>query len=170
MMIFIKTGGLILIFSSCALAGISLSGLLGDRVRALDSLIRMLETFREELSYYQTPIRYALEHIIHLADDTAVVFLRCVCDGMDAGFSPPESWSVAAGRLPAADKGDRQELASLAGALGGSDLEGQKAAISGCLRALEGRRYYALQNRDQKARIYRTLGVLAGAAAVVIVI
>jgi stage III sporulation protein AB len=167
MKLLIKTLGLILLFCSCALCGVGQSAILCNRVDSLERIIAMLGALGEELSYNQTPLRTAAERLSRRSAGAARDFLHAACTYMEAGLPPPESWARAAEELRAFEKTDRQELASLAYFLGGSDIEGQRATIGRCLRALEERRHYAVEKRDRLSKVYRTLGVLAGMAAVV---
>lgn len=159
---------MIFLFCSCALWGIGRSAALSRRAGSLERLVAMLGVLSEELSYNQTPIREATARISARSTGAAKDFLSGVRGYMSAGYSPPESWEKAAGELSDIEKSDRQELSSLALFLGGSDIEGQRAAISRCRRALEERRAEATERCGRLSRVYTTLGVLGGLAAVVI--
>lgn len=164
----IKIAGLFMVFLSCASAGISMAFLLKERVRVIYRLVQMLEALKEELTYNQAPIRQALIRIIPLSEGAARDFLDRVNSSIAQGEPPPDAWAEAAKALRAADEGDRLELASFSGIIGGSDIAGQRAAIDNLIRALNARKTEAEERRDSHARIYKTLGYLAGAAAVVI--
>jgi len=96
---------------------------------------------------------------------------------LSAGAPPAEAFREALARAETEVRGfaalreeERRLLADFAGALGGSDLKTQRAGAALTISRLEEFAGAAAREHGAKGRIYRTMGMLCGAAVAILML
>jgi len=98
-------------------------------------------------------------------------FLKDCRESMQSGKSFPQSWKGAVYAQSRAFGREETELvASLGDVLGRADLESQLGALSCAIRLLEERTSSARARAGQHGGLYRTMGMLCGAAVVILLV
>lgn len=165
--------GLLLLFLTSAGIGLLLSERLNKRVKELELLLAFLDRLKTCLNYQNLPTDEMIEQ---LADDPscqALPFLIPCRELLRRSVNFPEAWKKSV--LRAKDKmalkeEDFSQLLSLANIIGSSDTEGQLNAISMTEELLKCQRKEALDFKEKKGRLYRSLGALMGAGMVIILL
>ena len=161
--------GILLIVLSCSMIGMLLASNLSARLRRLESCLSLLSEISGRLEYLQ-PTMYSL--ITSLAGQERfeqLVFLRQCAQSMQAGRPFSSSWASALDEC--SHQLGREEaaiLASLGDILGRSDLESQLSALALAKQQLEQRVDTAREKVLTQSKLYRSMGVLGGAAAAII--
>lgn len=167
-----KILGAVLILVACSSMGFSVAAAHKKAERQLHQLIRSLELMHHELDYRMTP----LPQLIALAQDACSGQLARFWQSLHLRLQQQEQ-ADAAGCLKEAlrehtalSEPVKRNLQLLSGSLARFDLSGQLRALESvrlsCTRDLEG----LLLNRDVRLRSYRTLGICAGIALVILFI
>ena len=147
---------------------------LARRPLELGAIAAALEALRTEIAYARTPLPQALRRAAAGSQDPAGGLMREVAAGLDAGTgrSTADAWADA---LAAADArsawtaADVAALARLGHALGRSDASEQTRHIALCVEQLRRLEDEARATAERQARMWRYLGVLLGAALVLMV-
>jgi len=142
---------------------------LSARLRRLESCVLMLGEMRGRLEYIQPTVQSLIGMLAGQRRFEGLGFLQECAGSMLEGkaFSSGwrealEKWSTSLGREEAAI------LASLGDVLGRSDLESQLSALALAQEQLE-QRIAGTRDRVQKqGNLYRSMGVLGGVAAAII--
>jgi stage III sporulation protein AB len=167
--------GSVCILLGCSAAGILAGKRLADHEKALGDLLAALTLIESEIVSRLTPIPEAIRIAYQCAraDHPCRKFLGECLEKLEKS-GPQEFasvWRNAAdetlGILPSEE---RQVLAELSGSLGRYDAEEQAAAIGSVRFRIERFRAAAERERERSAKIYRTLGVTVGIAAVIVLI
>jgi len=144
---------------------------LSARLRRLESCVLMLGEMRGRLEYLQPTVQSLISALAGQQRFENLGFLRESAGAMLEGntFSycwreALEKWSNALGREEAAI------LASLSDVLGRSDLESQLSAIALAQEQLEQRIAGVRERALKQGNLYRSMGVLGGVAAAIILI
>lgn len=160
-----KTFGMLLVFFSSSCFGWQLSSRLHRRVKALDYFIRAVEGIREEIRFLHSPVPRLMER---LGKDPRFVqydFFKSVSKEMHERLSLCQAFEKSL-KIYMHDfclnKSDADIIIRFAGALGGSDLEGQENLCSFTLRELKQQKENAAAYCGTHAKTYRLLGVVAG--------
>ena len=151
--------------------GAGLARALSDRVSTLECTIRLYRWIYDRLKYMQPGVMALVGAAYRSGEFERLKFLtQCHKNMKDSGdFS--ESWRQAVeNNAGAVGKEAAAVMASLSEVLGKTDLESQLAAIDYGAVLLEQRLNDAREYAKRHQRLYRTLGVLAGALVVVLII
>lgn len=145
--------------AAACLIGITESWRLKLRVKQLESILLFFQQMEEEIRYAANPI---LEIIAAHGEDMAM--LGICRQRMREGMTFPEAWQASidaeCGRLT---KADRQYLAEFGSAFGGMDQAGQLSACQLTKERLNFQLAAAKKDVEQKAKLYRSLGMLGSA-------
>jgi stage III sporulation protein AB len=133
-----------------------------------------LEVLRTEIAYARTPLPQALRRAAAGSSGPAAGLMREVAAGLDSGqrADPGDAWARA---LAAADgrsawtDADVAALERLGHALGRSDAGEQTRHIALCVERLRQLEAEARAGAERQGRMWRYLGVLLGAALVLMV-
>lgn len=168
----IKWIGAICILAACGGFGFQIAGTQRKEVHTLRQLIRMLDFAECELQYRLTPLPELCRNVsrecngplsdlfLHLSKELEDQISPNVASCMQAAIAVTE-------HLP---KQTADALVLLGESLGKFDLNGQLRGLSN-VRADCNRKLEALsQNQDVRLRSYKTLGLCAGAALVILFI
>ena len=139
------------------------------RVTELEGCLSFLDSLEEELRYTRAPIGRIAASLAGREEYARLPLAREWARGCQEGKPSWEAFQRAVeSRDSSLAPGDRQTVAPLAQVLGCTDLEGQLSAIR-LVSTLLGRRLEeATRQKDSRARMDISLGVLAGAAAAVL--
>jgi len=129
----------------------------------------LLGMFRDRLRYLQPPISQLVEGAASLERFSKLAFLGRCRDRMHSGTPFPDSWRLSVGEASRELGPELAEmLLPLGEVLGGADLDSQLASLLHVQSMLESRLVSARDHQQQHGKLYRSLGVLAGVALVII--
>ena len=168
----IKWIGAICVIGACGMFGFSMASASRREEMALRHMLGALDYMQCELQFRMTPLpelcRQAGEHNRNLIGNILLMLAR----ELECRISPDaercvESVLQSGEVLP---RRSRKAFEILGTTLGNFDVEGQVRGLEGvrnfCRQELEG----LMANRDQRLRSYRTLGLCAGAAIVILLV
>ena len=168
----IKWIGAICIFAACGGFGFQIAASQRKEVRTLRQLIRVLDFAECELQYRLTPLPELCRNLANeCSGSLSKLFLRLSAE-LEDQISPNVSSCMQAAiavteELPIHTK---EALSLLGESLGKFDLNGQLRGLAS-VRGECNRRLDALsENQDVRLRSYKTLGLCAGAALVILFI
>lgn len=168
----IKWIGAIFVLTACGGFGFQIAASQRKEVRTLRQLIRILDFAECELQYRLTPLPELCKNVSReCSGPLSALFMR-LCAELEDQISPSVSSCMqaaiaATNQLP---KQTSEVLLLLGDSLGKFDLGGQIRGIDG-VRGECNRRLDALsENQDVRLRSYKTLGLCAGAALVILFI
>jgi len=151
--------------------GARFAGALTEKVSTLECVIRLYRYLHDRLKYMQPGVMPLIDAAVSSGEFEKLRFLRECRDNMKDSGDFSESWRKAVGNNAfSLGKEAVAVMASLSGVLGKTDLESQLAAIDYGASLLEKRLESAREYARRHQRLYRTLGVLAGALVVVLLI
>ncbi len=165
-----KLLGLFCILLACTGAGLYASARLKRETRAAELLMAWTEDCAACIRCQNTELRELLGQMAVHPNYSRFGFLKAVSEGLSPGTPPQEVWQRAVRSDPAVPARVQEILCSLGNVLGTTDTQGQLAALELHriqLRAAAGesRERYTVQGK-----LYRSLGLLGGAAAVVLLL
>lgn len=129
-------------------------------MNALEQMLELIRYNRMKLSGIFTQI--SKEKGFFISDDLIAA--------ADSGIGLKEEWDKCVQSLLYLQNDDKAPLYDLGDSLGRSDAEGQTAVINMTLERLSHRADSAREEYERRGRLYRTLGILCGAAAGIILI
>jgi len=151
--------------------GILAASSLSARLRRLELCVSLLGEISGRLSYLQPTTQSLIAALAAQARFAAIGFLRKCAAEMGRGepFSP--SWQLALeGERQALGREESALLASLGDVLGRSDLDSQLNAIALTREQFEQRLAERREKMRKQESLYRSMGVLGGVAAAIILI
>ena len=164
-----KLLGIAMVVTCAAGLGVLRACRLAGRVGELERCLSFLDSLGEELRYTRAPIGRVAASLAAREDYARLPLAREWDRGCREG---KPSWEAFQRGVEARDSfltaADRQTLAPLAQVLGCTDLEGQLSAIGLVSTLLERRLEEAARQKEGRARMEVSLGILAGAAAAVL--
>lgn len=163
---------MVLVFCTSAAIGIYLSNSLSKRVQELDCFLALIEKMETHIRFYQTPTGQMLDQIASNEQFDDLPFLALCAEKIKVTNDFPIAWrsSVrqAADRMHLV-KGDIELINTLADTLGSSDVEGQLGSLELLRQLIQQNHEQAFTKQKSHSRMYRSLGVLAGLAFVVMI-
>ena len=168
----LKVLGALFIVLACGGVGFKIAGNYLKEEKQLRQLIYGLEYMNNELQYRLTPLpELCKQTSLELKGAVARVFLQ-LYNEMTAQIAPNVSHCMAAALSQIADISPQVKdvLNQLGSCLGRFDVDGQIRGIN-AVKAICNEKLSALtQNKDTRIRSYKTLGLCAGAAVVILFI
>lgn len=166
--------GAILVAGGAAAMGLAAAGTLKTRVDVLSSLILALDTIQTEITFRLTPLPELIALLEKQVSPPAnQLFKNCSRYIAELGQRTFCSiWASAVEESTALELtlDEKKILSELGVFLGRYDAESQASAIAYTRHRLQRLLDGALDNRQKQGKLYRLLGVVAGAAAVIILI
>ena len=157
----LKWMGAILLLAACVTAGFAESRKLSVRVERLEGFLKFLSAAEAEIRYTASPVERILAR-----QGGGLDFQPGCLRAMEQGMNFQQAWEACAGM--GWNKTDAALLRDFGQGFGATDLEGQLAHC-GLYERLAGERLEeARRERDVKSKLYRTLGVSGGIAAVLL--
>ena len=165
----LKWIGAVLVMCCTVSIGFASSKKLADRERLLYDITAALGRMRDEIEWNMTQIPKLMELLAHSFPRLDHFFTAVAGDMTAGGRLFGEIW---ASNIVSLDlRGDeRLIMASLSAALGKYDVDAQVRAINYAINRLSPIAKAAADERSQKSRLNKALGLAAGFAAIVIVI
>ncbi len=168
----LKIIGAICILAACSTMGFSMAAAYRRQERGLQELIRAIEYMENELQYRMT----ALPELIKAASEQCTGVLGEVLLTIGRKLEDLEAENVSGVVAVVLDQSDKlstvvkENIICLSQSLGKFDLAGQlsdlRSAKEFCRRDLEG----VISHKEERIRIYKVLGLSAGAALVILFI
>lgn len=165
--------GALLLAGGAAAAGFSAAAGLERRARVLRGLLEALELMEREIAFQLTPVPMLLERLAERAAPTLrEFFLRCRA-GLDrlGEQSFADIWTRALEETPLGlAPRELDTLRGLGGQLGRCDGEGQQELLKQARLQLAQDLRRAEEEREKQGRMYRVLGVTAGALLAIVLL
>lgn len=162
-----------MLLGASAALGFGAAGALKARVRELELLVLSLELMERELSARLLPLSELMSRAAQGVSGNVKSFYLLCEQGLERqrerSFSQIWQEAAEAAQLRIAEE-DRQLLDSLGGVLGRYDCASQCGALAETRERLMGVLQEARTQRDELGRVYRTLGVAAGALLSIILL
>ena len=170
----LKSLGLFLVIGSTSAVGFGYAKNVHRQLQQMRQLLSAIEYMKDEISYRMTPLEQVFEVLGAELSGAVGAFFACCCRRMrQERTSSIQDVFCAAMRDAAGLHLPRQAhgaLASLALVLGKFDVEGQCRALDLASERI-GRTIRELEdNRQERCRSYRTIGICAGFAVAVILL
>ena len=141
------------------------------KVSASETCIQLLSHMSDRLKYLQPSMTSLLQSLCGIKSFEKLAFLQRCRGYMTQGMSFPESWHKAV--LESREYIGVEEAEIVAGlceVLGCTDLDSQLSGISYAKELLCTKLEEARERRDKYAKLYRSIGALAGIAVAIILI
>jgi len=141
------------------------------RPRHIRAVRTMLEQLRSEMDYGLTPIPELMRRIAGQQPDPVATFARAVLTHLRSGEPARQAWQAALTDvypLTALTQGDLEALTVLGRTLGTSHVEDQVRHIELAVSRLEHNLQEAVAQREENAKLYTYLGVIASLALVIV--
>ncbi|MCX7773332.1 MAG: stage III sporulation protein AB [Clostridia bacterium] len=164
-----------MIFAGCTAIGMKLSARLQERQRALQKLSESLLSLKNQICGLGIPLFTAFENIAKesIGGVWSGVFLDCGRimkeQRMDAGSAWREAVQSEKDQLPL-EASDWEMLSDFGEMLGKSDRQLQESVLEMEKEKISAMEKKAREVMETKGKLYRTLGALSGAAAVILLI
>ena len=165
-----KLLGAVMIFVGCGGVGFSLAAAFRYQEQSLRQLIKALEYMECELRFRMSP----LPELCHSASQVCTGCVRSVLHRLGCEMEKQVTPNAAACMQEAITRQTtipgklRECLFQLGNSLGSFDLTGQLQGLESVKKQTEFELEQLRQNQDVRLRSYRTLGLCAGAALVVL--
>ena len=168
----IKWIGAVFIFAACGGFGFQIAATQRKEVRTLRQLIRILDYAECELQYRLTPLSELCRNVVQDCNGPIKSLFLQLAEELENQVSPNVASCMGAAiavtnRLP---KETSEVLQLLGESLGKFDLNGQLRGIEHVRSECNRRADKLSENQDVRLRSYKTLGLCAGAALVILFI
>ncbi|WP_127585978.1 stage III sporulation protein SpoIIIAB [Paenibacillus koleovorans] len=167
----LKLIGAMLVIAACTLLGLAKAARYARRPRQLRLLIQVLQRLETEMTYGATPLADALRRIAAQAADPIGAMLLDAAERMDPGGETAKaSWQEATRlhwRYTALQDSEREVWSQLGFTLGVSDREDQVKHLRLAASLLQTEEQVAWEEQRRYEKMWRSLGVLAGALIVI---
>ncbi|HHU90030.1 MAG TPA: hypothetical protein GXZ22_03110 [Clostridiaceae bacterium] len=162
-----------MVFSGCAATGMKMSSRLAERQRALAKLIEILLNLRNQICGLGIPLFLAFENVGKepISGVWSDIFTECGVIMQQQHIDAGEAWKMVTRKnrdsIPL-EESDWQVLSDFGEMLGKSDRENQESVLDLEKENLEMLERRAAEAIKTKGRLYRNLGILSGAAVVIL--
>ena len=168
MLMILKVCGMLLVVACTTSIGISMAQALSRRVRELEGCIALLTGMEGELSYSLAPPDEAVARLEERESAQEAPFLPACAALCRKGTPFPQAWREAVEKQGGSlTREDAAIVEALADTLGQCDLDGQLSSLSHPKALLAMQLAAARERCESHGKLYRTMGLLAGAFVVV---
>lgn len=172
---YIKLTGVAFLVVACGITGITMSNEYIKRLRELKVINKMLLLLKGEIKYNNSGINEALKKVANMSEKISQNFLNNVCELFDNGKIPlRESWNGAIDnyllKKSSLKKEDYLIIRDIGINLGITDRETQLNNLDSNMLVIEQLINGLEAQREQKCKLYRTMGFMAGAFVAIIII
>ncbi|MCH5200276.1 MAG: stage III sporulation protein AB [Oscillospiraceae bacterium] len=150
-------------------AGIWFSKRLKERERFISSVILLINELTVQIKYTNTEIGAMLKTASQNEAYQALLFVTSCADISENGDFHP-LWNDGVKKQPYLTPADRELLFALGDRLGATDLDGQLSFLELTCEMLKKQQQEASENYRKKGRMYRSVGLLCGLAAGIMVL
>lgn len=167
-----KLIGAALILLGCGGAGFYLAATHEKELRTLRKLMYILEHMISELQFRMTPLPELCLHLIQETGGVLRNFFQILYEELEQQINPDVKCCVrcALKRCHDLPNHTAECLEQMGASLGRFDLEGQLRALDGVVQLCKRHIAQLEENKKQRLRSYKTLGICAGAAMVILFI
>lgn len=161
-------GAVILIFST-SMVGINFSSRLSERVRVLNTIKLMLEEISIQIRFRGLTVTELVQSLLRNQVLRECEFLSDVEKNLNAVKDFSKAWSISVDNwnIRGLKESDREFLKGIGCFLGCSDIDGQLSSLELSKEKLLILQRDSVEQCERKGRLYRSLGVLSGAFAAV---
>ncbi|MDR1754500.1 MAG: stage III sporulation protein AB [Eubacterium sp.] len=145
--------------------GLYKSSYLKKRAELLSDFILMFRDIDIEIRCRQTPLLNIIENF-----SERHVFLKNIMEPLRGGGKPETAWAAESEKLYPLTAEDKRIIISVGKSLGKSDTESQTAMLESNRLYLSANLEAARAEYEKKGKMYRSVGVLTGLLAAVIII
>lgn len=171
----LKGFGVIAVFAASSLFGYSLSREYLTRIKNLEQIKKVMILLKGEIQHNNSGISEAILNVATRVENVMGVFLKAVWKKFnDSGCSVKEAWHMGICEVlekeTCLNKEDITIIKELGNNLGITDRETQINSMLNIMDIIELKIKELNETRGEKCKLYRTLGVMAGAFMVVVLI
>lgn len=138
---------------------------LSERVKTAELLISLVDEFSSQIRFQSLTISEIVGNINSNDSYSRLDFVGEIMKMLKSRYDIHNVWNEAVMKSDILCKEEKEILVSMGNMLGTSDISGQISALELHRKRLERVFSKAVREYEQKGRMYRSLGVLAGAAA-----
>ncbi|WMJ23021.1 stage III sporulation protein AB [Paludicola sp. MB14-C6] len=156
-----------------AYVGFAFSKRFQKRVKQLDLLTIMLQRIRVYLEYEKTPTKLLISKLAESESLQELSFLRRCKDKMETNINFPIVWQESLSECKqqlALEQDDYTALNQLTEVLGVYDAQAQLSGILVLETMMKQQLEEAIEQNKTMGKLYRSLGILSGIAAAILVI
>lgn len=169
----LKLIGAVLVVLAGTMFGFAKASAYARRPRQIRQLIAAFQRLETEMTYGFTPLGEALLHISGQLEPQLAAMFRRAAEPLNAmtGVTAAESWKEAVDacwRQTALSSNEREILSQLSFTLGTSDREDQAKHLRLAVDMLKAEEENARDEQRRYEKMWRSLGVLAGAFVVIL--
>lgn len=152
-----------------AATGVWFSKCLKEREHFISSVILLIKELTVQIKYTNSEIGAMLQHAAQTDTYRNLLFItNCESITENGDFHP--LWNDGVKSQPYLTSADRELLFALGDKLGETDLDGQLSFLELTCEMLKKQQQEASENYRKKGRMYRSVGILCGLAAGIIVL
>ncbi|HOJ09114.1 MAG TPA: stage III sporulation protein SpoIIIAB [Clostridiales bacterium] len=171
----LKIIGSIMIMSGSSFIGFAMSSCCSKRPGQLKNLQNLMQMLENEIRYLSSIISDAFEKIYKSIDNPVNLFFKSTLEYLEnrEELNLAQAWERAIKDniyKTSLNKEDEEILVSFGKMLGNSDIEGQIKNIRFTIYQLSLQEQKAEELKKRNETMYRTLGILGGATAVILLI
>lgn len=168
----LKAMGAVLILAGASGYGVALASGYKERLGELEQLRQMIIMLKGQILYANAPLGEALDTIGRRSKGSLADFFCRVAKRIETqqGETFCQIWKEEAKNLEGMDKGDKSSLMELGEHLGFMDRDMQERTLLLYLEQLEQRIENMRAHKQEKCRLYTSLGVMGGLFLVILLI
>ena len=167
----LKVIGSLIVLISSSLLGFSYAKTYAKRPIELKVLQSLLQIFENEISFLSNVLEDAFFKVNKCSDSTVATFFEGAAKNLNEGFCADEAWEKAVKdniRKTNLNSEDESIIISFGKMLGSSDLEGQIKNIHLTVNLLKIQEQKAEELKAKNESMYKNLGILGGAAIIIL--
>lgn len=169
MKIRMRITGVLLIFLTCAMIGMALSLNMKRKLERLGLLRRMADEIAMLIRYRSLTVREIIAQLKYSSAYDDLIFLKSN-DYSDRSVAVCEIWERNIVSDYTLTEEEKKALLSLGTQLGTTDTQGQLSVIAGFAAEIEEMQERQIQKYNVKGKLYRSMGILIGAMAGIMII
>lgn len=176
-MFILKIVGACVLIMATSMYGFSMSNAYIKRIESLKELKKCIILLDGELRYNSTPIRIAMDKIAERNTSMYSLFLNKVSGAMENDNSLPlsEAWERAVNEVLENDKyymkvSDKRKLIEFGRTIGNLDSDSRMSAFEGYLFELENDLNESNDEKANKVKLYKTIGIMSGLFITILIV
>ena len=166
----IRVIGAGLIFLAVSGFGLSLSDRLKKRCERLDAYISMLVDMTSMIRWNELTVKQIAETLSERKELAGICFLKPLSELCERGVPFPKAWKTSVDGDKSITSEEKKLLYEIGATLGSTDKQGQLSAMELYRERLERMLSEQREKYAVKGRMYRSLGITAGAMIGIIMI
>lgn len=150
-------------------AGLYFSFRLKEREKVMSAVMLLIKELSVQIRYTNSEIGEMLRAAARNEAYERLLFV-VLCSDMDSGENFHEKWNEGVNNQPYLTVRDREVLTALGDRLGETDCDGQLSFLEMTEELIRGQREQASADYLCKGKLYRSVGILCGLAAGIMII